>query len=50
MDRHRRLLLVVLATLLLVSQGFSQKKFGIGLMLGEPSGISWKYHLSSSNA
>ena len=50
MRRNRWVLAVVLAVGLLASQAYGQKTFGFGLMLGEPSGISWKYHLSSSHA
>jgi len=28
----------------------AQGRFGIGLIVGEPTGISWKYHLSDGNA
>jgi len=50
MRRSRCGVAVVLAFALLASRGYAQERFGIGVMLGEPSGISWKYHLSSKNA
>lgn len=43
--------LAFLAVILLCrSAGFSQEKFGIGFVLGEPTGVTWKYKINSTNA
>ncbi|MCC6397837.1 MAG: hypothetical protein IT282_12530 [Bacteroidetes bacterium] len=46
----RWLLCVAVAVVALAPVGRAQERFGIGLMIGDPSGISWKYHLRSANA
>lgn len=48
----KRLLLVSLFALLVIPTGFlqAQGRFGFGLVLGEPTGLSWKYRLNRENA
>lgn len=51
--RTKRLSLSVMVCLLLCAghlQGQTGGRFGIGIMLGDPSGLSWKYHLSARTA
>jgi hypothetical protein len=45
-----RIGLLLCAFLLVGSQVRGQGSFGIGLIIGEPTGFSWKYKASSQNA
>lgn len=49
--KYISLLLIVFALLLSAQQSTAQsKKFGLGVILGEPTGLSAKYWVSNSNA
>jgi len=45
------LILLIVGTSFILAEGTGyQKKFGLGIMLGEPSGLSGKYFLNKTNA
>jgi len=53
MMRSRKALVLALLLLSAASPGFAQHEggsFGFGFILGEPTGLSWKYTLSRTNA
>jgi hypothetical protein len=50
--RHTAICILLLTCLITCTpdQTSAQGSFGIGLIVGEPTGLSWKYHLSDRNA
>src|SRR5258706_15829878 len=47
---YRVALTVVLAGILLMPAiAFGQGKFGVGFVVGDPTGVAWKYKMNSSN-
>lgn len=50
--RHRYAYITLLTCLFIIStcSAHSEGSFGLGLILGDPTGVSWKYHFHDRNA
>ena len=46
----KRFFILMFVTMTLSSIIYAQEKFGVGFMLGEPTGLAWKYRISQANA
>ena len=50
MRRFARWELIVVMMIAFTSLARTQGKFGVGLIIGEPTGVAWKYRISGANA
>jgi hypothetical protein len=48
--RSTECVLIVVMMITLTSSARTQGKFGVGVIVGEPTGVAWKYRISGENA